>query len=55
MSRGHHEGMVEDDADEARREEAAARERLRETEAEAKETLEEAERLEDEASEPSDD
>jgi hypothetical protein len=37
---------VSDQADEARREEEEARERLREAQAEAKETLEEAEELE---------
>jgi hypothetical protein len=39
--------MSDDDASELRREEEAARERLREMEAEAGETLEEAEQIED--------
>ena len=39
--------MSSDDASDLRRQEEAARERLRETEAEAGETLEEAEQIED--------
>jgi hypothetical protein len=39
--------MSNDDASQLRREEEAARERLRETESEAGETLEEAEQLEE--------
>jgi hypothetical protein len=46
---------VPDEADDARREEAEARERLREVEAEAHETLEEAEELESQQESPSTD
>jgi hypothetical protein len=43
---------VSDEAEEARREEEAAREQLREAESEARETLEEAEELEGESVAP---